>query len=177
MSETRSLNAIKGDLGETKRLAIKRIEHLTGESEWNLLQQICQDIEADFIVSKKGKLSNQKLLDLMRDEVKHRYGEQADMISILEEAIPSMMTISVWRKKKGWEDAVWFRVRGEGLFTNDQRSAVIGKLFQQAAVDGNVQAAKIWLTLSGDYQEKDTTSKNDVVDIFKSINETIHSKK
>ena len=169
------IKELKATLSEAKRLAIKRIEALSGDSDWNLLQQIVQEIESSFIIS-KNSYTNQKLLDLLKHEVESRYSDQPDLLEILKEGIPSVMTISKWRKKKGWEDAVWMRVRGEGLFTHDRRAKVINAMFEKAN-EGNVNAAKVWLTLSGDYVEKDPAAKNDALDLFRQMNEAIHSKK
>lgn len=93
----------------------------------------------------------------------------------LLEAIPSRMTLHKWRSEKDWDEGVWGKVRGAGLFTADKRAVLINSLFDQAH-GGNVPAAKIWLTLSGDYVEKADT-KSDVVEQFREINNIIHGKK
>lgn len=166
----------KVEASQLKLLARQRIKSLTGDSEWDLIQQIAQEIEAHYVI-KKEKLSLDKHLEYIKQEVRSRYSDQPDMLELIEEAIPSRVSISQWKKKKGWEDAVWMKIRGEGLFTTDRRAQVIHKLFEQAAQQGNVQAAKIWLTLSGDYVEKDNTQKSETLDLFRELNEAIHNKK
>jgi len=168
-------NSERVDLSMAKRQALNKIKELSGDSEWNLIQQIAQEIEAHFII-KKEKLSLDKHLELVKQEVKFRYTDQPEVLTIMEEAIPSRITISHWKKKKGWEDSIWMKIRGEGLFTSDRRARVIEKLYDQASSDGNVQAAKIWLTLSGDYSEKDPAGKNYTLDLFREINQVIHGK-
>jgi len=165
----------KGLLSLAKRSAIKKLAQLQGESEWNLLQQIGQEIEAHHIIIKE-KLSLDKHLAAILEEAKSRYSEEPDLLALVLDAIPSRITLRAWKKKKGWEECVWMKIRGEGLFTTDRRAQVVGKLFEQAAIDGNVQAAKIWLTLSGDYSEKDPSAKNEALDVFRELNEAIHNK-
>lgn len=165
------------DKSQIKALAMKKIEKLSGDSEWHLLQQVAQDIEAMYKL-KEEKLSLEKHVTFLEDEVKARYSDQPDLLQALLDGIPSKVTMATWKKKKGWDEAVWMKIRGEGLFTPDNRAKVIQKLFSEAAIEGNVPAAKIWLTLSGDYVEKgDSASKDSALDMFRSLNEAIHSKK
>jgi hypothetical protein len=114
-------------------------------------------------------------------EIKNRYPEGSsiendEIREALLEAIPSKVTMQRWRAEKDWDEAVWTRLRGNGLFTADRRATLINKLFDQAST-GNVPAAKIWLTLSGDYVEKGDQTKNDVVEQFREINQILHGKK
>jgi len=166
----------RADKAIVQRLALKKIENLTSDSEWNLLEQILQEIEAYYVVSRQKIPANEALHAQLTEEVKTRFADDEDVRTALLEAVPSRVTISKWRKKKGWEEAIWAKVRGTGLFTGDKRAAVINNLYS-SALEGNVNAAKIWLTLSGDYTEKDTTAKNDAMDMFRQLNEAIHSKK
>jgi hypothetical protein len=166
---------------EAKRLALKRVEAMSGESEWNILQQLAQDIEAYYVAKNEKKPSVDDMLNvLITKEINTKYPDTSPEETIIREAlldaIPSRMTIHKWRHKKGWDEAVWARVRGAGLFTADKRAVLINTLYEQAN-DGNVTAAKIWLTLSGDYQEKDSSIKNDIVDQFREINQILHNKK
>lgn len=166
----------KQELAQLKSLAIKKIEHLNGDSEWTLIQQIAQEIEADHKI-RNQKLSLDNHVELLKQEIANRYNEDPVTRDLILEAVPSKVSVHHWKKKKGWEEAVWVKVRGEGLFTSDNRAKIIQKLYEQAAIDGNVTAAKIWLTLSGDYSEKDTSGRNEVLDVFRNLNEAIHSKK
>lgn len=162
-------------------MALKRVEQLSGDSEWNLLQQILHDIEAYHVVKNEKRPSLDKTLELVVDEIKARYSlgttEQDEIRDVLLESVPSRITLQKWRSKKGWDDAVWTRARGgpSGLFSHDKRSTVIHSLFTQATT-GNTTAAKIWLTLSGDYVEKGEM-KNEIVDQFREINSVLHTKK
>lgn len=165
----------KYQLSQVKVLARQKVKALSGDSEWDLVQQIAQEIEAHHLISER-KVSLAKLLELIKEEVKARYSDQPDLLEIVEESIPSVMTLSNWKKKKGWEDAVWMKIRGEGLFTSDRRAKVINTLFEQASSKGNVNAAKVWLTLSGDYVEKGDNGKSEAIDMFRQMNEAIHSK-
>lgn len=158
-----------------QRAALKRIEHLAGDSEWNLLEQLLQDIESVFVIRKEKIPSVEKLIEFLKQEIEVRFEQDSEVKGLLLDALPSQVTVSKWRKKKGWEEAVWLRVRHTGLFTSDKRQQVINQLYIQAT-EGNVNAAKVWLTLSGDYSEK-ADSKNEVLDQFREINNIIHGGK
>lgn len=160
---------------QAKILAKKRLDKLQEDSEWNILEQILQEIESTYLVKKEKAPSNEKLVELMAAEIEAKYFDDLDLKELLYEALPSRVTVSKWRKKKGWEEAVWSKVRSTGLFTAQKRQMIIDALYEQAT-DGNTNAAKIWLTLSGDYQEKGNQA-NEVVDQFREINSIIHGSK
>lgn len=167
------------EASHAKRLVYKRLEAMQGDSEWNLVQQIAQDIEAYYVASNEKRPNLDKMLELIPIEIQKKYPaevtEFSEIRELLLEGVPSRPTMHKWRNKKGWDDAVWAKIRGSGLFTADKRSHVIGKLYEQAT-DGNTTAAKLWLTLSGDYQEKGDT-KNETVEAFREINNILHGGK
>lgn len=167
------------DASHAKRLIYKRLEAMQGDSEWNLVQQIAHDIEAFYVASNEKRPSVDEMLRLIPIEMDKKYPkdvpEYEELRELLFEGVPSRSNMYKWRNQKGWEDAVWAKIRGVGLFTADKRSQVINKLLDQAK-DGNVTAAKIWLTLSGDYSEKGDTT-NTVVEQFREINNILHGKK
>lgn len=165
---TDDIKQVRAELSVEKGLARRRAEKLSEDSEWTILEQIAQEIEASFMVKKEKTPSLEKVRELLALEVQERYRDDEEVRQILLEAIPSKVAMSKWRKKKGWEEAVWGKVRGTGLFTGEKRAIIISSLFDSAR-DGNINAAKIWLTLSGDYQEKGNNS-NEVVDQFREIN-------
>jgi hypothetical protein len=171
----------KPELSLKKRLALKRVAEISGNSEWTLLQQILHDIEAYYVIKNDKKPAVEKSIELLKEEIKTRYStdieEEREIRDILLEAVPSKNTIIKWRESKNWPEAVWSKARSgpTGLFSPDKRSNVIYSLYN-SAVSGNVPAAKIWLTLSGDYVEKAET-KNEVVEQFREINEIIHKTK
>lgn len=171
----------KHELSYQKRLALKRVEELTKNSEWNLIQQIAHDIEAFYVIKNDKKPSAEKTLELIKNEIEARYSsdtvEEKEIKSILLDGLPSKITFTKWRSQKNWDEAVWARARtgSIGLFSPDKRATVIHSLYS-SAVTGNTSAAKIWLTLSGDYVEKAET-KNEIVDQFREINQILHGSK
>jgi hypothetical protein len=178
--ELKALKELRAERSEAKRLALKRIDQLSGDSEWSLIQQIAQEIEAYFVAKNERIPSLDDMGDLLLKEIRTKYPEGSgpeydEVREALIDAIPSRMTIHKWRGKKGWDEGRWSKVRGTGLFTSDKRATLINDLYSQAR-DGNVTAAKIWLTLSGDYQEKGDT-KSDVVEQFREINNILHANK
>lgn len=162
------------DKAQTKRLALKRIEGLSSDSEWNLLQQILQEIEATLITKGEKKYGNEYLGKLLKEEVKERYQVDKDLTATLLEAIPSRYSIANWRAKKGWSEAVWNGIRTCGLFTKEKRAQMMEAVFNRG-INRSDNAAKLWLTLSGDYVEKGE-NKSDVLDLFREINNEIHKK-
>jgi len=161
-----------------KLLASQKVKKLSGDSEWTILQQIVQEIEACFIVKDQKKYSVETLRKLLIEEVELRYKEEPEVLEILTEGIPSRYSVSQWRKKSGWEEAVWGKIRGTGLFTPEKRAKVIDTLYDKATGDRkDTTAAKIWLTLSGDYVEKGDGKASEVMDIFREINQTLHNNK
>jgi hypothetical protein len=157
-----------------QRLA-RKVKELSGDSEWTILEQILQEIEATYMIKKEKVPGNDKLHQQLIDEVTIRYEEEPELKQTLLEGIPSRVSISKWRNKKGWPEALWTKVRLTGLFTGPKRAMIINSLYDQAA-DGNVNAAKVWLTLSGDYSEKpEVTSAAE--DKYREINQIIHGNK
>ena len=77
-------------------------------------------------------------------------------------------------KKEGWDEAVWKKVRGDSLFSPQKRAKVIEAL-RDRAIDKSDLAAKIWLTLSGDYSDKMEVD-NKSIDVFREINTILHRK-
>lgn len=171
----------KHELSYQKRLALKRVEELTKNSEWNLIQQIAHDIEAFYVIKNDKKPSAEKTLELIKNEIEARYAsdtpEEKEIKAILLDGLPSKITFTKWRSQKNWDEAVWARARtgSIGLFSPDKRATVIHSLYS-SAITGNTSAAKIWLTLSGDYVEKAET-KNEIVDQFREINQILHGSK
>jgi len=157
-----------------KLLASQKVKKLSGDSEWTILQQIVQEIEATFIVREQKKYSVESLRNLLIEEVELRYKDEPEVRDILLEGIPSRYSVGQWRKKAGWEEAVWAKIRGVGLFTPEKRSKVIDTLYKKATDSKDTTAAKIWLTLSGDYVEKGDNKSSEVMDIFREINQKLH---
>jgi len=160
-----------------KSLAAQRVKELSGDSDWTILQQIVQEIESDFIVREQKQYSVEKLRELLTEEVELRYNDDETLKQELLDGIPSRYAISLWRKKKGWEEAVWGKIKDTGLFTPEKRAAVIRALYEKATTTKDTNAAKLYLTLSGDYVEKGDGRSSDVMDIFREINQQLHKNK
>lgn len=160
--------------------AVNKVKHLSVGSDWTVLQEIMQDLIASSIIKKQKPIGLIKMKEMLKTEVIQRYSAKAEenIASDLIAAIPSIGSLSRWQKLKGWEEAVWVKVRGEGMFTLDRRAKVIDALFEQATEKGNVNAAKVFLTLSGDYVEKgEQNKKEDQMEQFREIHKAINSKK
>jgi len=159
-----------------KLIASRKVKELSEDSEWSILQQLVQEIEADFIVKDQKQYSVELLKKLLEEEVERRYKEEPDKLEILLDGIPSRYSISLWRKKKGWGEAIWTKIRGTGLFTSEKRAKVIESLYDKAVQRKDTNAAKLWLTLSGDYSEKLDIRTDIIADKYKEINEILHKK-
>lgn len=157
--------------------AYRAIKKLSGEdSQWTLTQQLLQEVMAGHTVVNPEKLPPlTQMVDELRVEIESRYKDEPELKQLLIDSIPQMRSVREWVKKDGWDEAVWGYVRADGLFTASKRARVIESL-RERAIDKSDVAAKIWLTLSGDYSEKMEVD-NKSVDIYREINNVLHNKK
>lgn len=146
------------------------------DSEWTLPQQLLQEVMANRTVANPDKLPplTEMVLEL-KEKIEKQYSEDLEIKQLLLDSIPSMESVRGWVKKDGWDTAVWSKVRVDGLFTPQKRAQVIESL-RDRAMDKSDVAAKIWLTLSGDYSEKMEVD-NKSADIYREINTVLHKKK
>lgn len=156
-------------------LASEKIKRLQGDSEWTVLQKIALDVEAGFKIQQK-KLSADKLRTLVSEEIKLRYSEQKDIKDELLYLVPTTAIFVRWRNLKNWDVAIWSNIKDTGLFTNDKKAQVIDRLYHKIMEKGDTTAAKIWLTLSGDYVEKSENKNDSTMDLFREINQHLHKK-
>lgn len=178
MSDENNQNPKSGNPNSTQKLeAVRAAKALQNpNSQWTVLQEVLQDIIAGHIVVNPDKVPPAtKLVDELKTEVETRYADDPEAKDILIASIPQPRAVREWLKKDGWEDAVWSRIRGEQLFSHDKRAQVIESLRVRAIEKSDV-AAKIWLTLSGDYTEEKQASDK-TVDTFREINNILHKKK
>lgn len=157
--------------------ALKAVKALdNSDSPWTLTQEIFQDVVAGHIVANPEKLPpvTQMREELLK-EIEVRYKDEDDLKNTLIESVPEARTIRKWIKKEGWEDAVWSKIRGDQLFSPANRAQMLEAL-RIRGIEKSDQAAKIWLTISGDYSEKlDVTDKT--VDKYREINNILHKRK
>lgn len=154
--------------------AVKKLSN--GDSPWTIPQEILQEIMASHTVANPDKMPPlTQMTEELTKEIEARYAEDEELKKLLLESIPAVASIRLWVKKEGWDEAVWGKVRGDKLFSADKRAQVIESL-RLRAIDKSDVAAKIWLTLSGDYSEKMEVD-NKTVDTYREINNIIHRKK
>jgi len=162
-----------------KLAAQKAVKALSnGNSNWNLTQEILQDVHAAHIVANPNKQPPvTEMVEELKREIETRYADEPETKELLINSIPTIQNVRGWFKKEGWEEAVWKKVRGDSLFSPEKRAQVIEAL-RKRSVDPNKPsdvAAKIWLTLSGDYSEKmEVTDKS--LDAYREINSILHRK-
>ena len=145
-------------------------------SDWTITQELLQEIMAAHTVANPERLPPlTEMVEQLKEEIEKRYQDEPGMKDVLLKSIPAMRSVREWVKKEGWDEAVWGYVRAEGLFSAANRAKVI-KALGERAIDRSDAAAKIWLTLSGDYSEKMEVD-NKSADIYREINSILHSKK
>jgi hypothetical protein len=145
-------------------------------SNWTLAQEILQEIMAGHTVINPDRLPPlTQMVEELKKEIEIRYADDAETKDILLKSIPAMRSVREWVKKDGWDVAVWGYIRADGLFTANKRAEVIESL-RKRALDKSDVAAKIWLTLSGDYSEKMEVD-NKSVDVYREINSILHGNK
>lgn len=173
------IKKIRAEKSAIKLAAVKAANKYNKDgSKWTLVQEILQEIIATHVIADPNAKPYIKVLsEELRTEIQIRYADNEEMRTILLDAVPSDNSIqNLWLKKEGWEEAVWAKVRGTGLFSKERRSQMVNALFNRG-LDKSDNAAKIWLTLSGDYSEKGgEVSKNQTLESFREINEILHKK-
>jgi len=156
-----------------------KLKAISPNPQWGLEQVLMQEVFSAHAVkdpNKKVVANEQKIIEY-RDLVLDKYGEDPEIRDMLLTCTPSLDTIKKWMKKPGWDDAVWNQIRTSGLFTKERRSAMINAVFNKG-IKGDTNAAKLWLTLSGDLIENQSTGKNEaILDKFRDINKILHSRK
>lgn len=154
--------------------AVKKLSN--GDSPWSIPQEILQEIMASHTVSNPDRQPPlTQMTDELKKEIEARYADDEELKNLILSSIPDVRQIRQWVKKDGWDEAVWGKVRGDRLFSADKRAQVIESL-RLRAIDKSDVAAKIWLTLSGDYSEKMEVNDK-TVDTFREINSILHKKK
>ena len=157
------------------RKAVKLLSN--NGSKYLLTQELLQQIQATHIVLNPGKkVPVTQLIEELRELIKDKYGEDPETMNVLLESIPSEQTVRSWLRLPGWKESMWAIVKTEQLFSMGRRAAVIDSLFRRG-VDGDTVAAKIWLTLSGDYADKVEVNKDKAVETYREINRILHSQK
>lgn len=145
-------------------------------SSWTLTQELLQEVMAAHTVANPEKLPPlTEMVEQLKEEIEKRYQDEPNTKDVLLKSIPAMRSVREWVKKDGWDEAVWGYVRADGLFSATNRAKVI-KALQERAVDKSDAAAKIWLTLSGDYSEKMEVD-NKSADMYREINSILHGNK
>ncbi len=174
------LRAYKEEAGlkSTAQLeAYRAIKKLSPEgSMWTLTQQLLQEVMAGHTVINPESLPPlTQMVEELKNEIEKRYADELELKKLLLDSIPTMRSVREWVKKEGWDEAIWGYVRAEGLFTASKRAQMIESL-RTRGLDRSDVAAKIWLTLSGDYSEKMEVD-NKSVDMYREINNILHGKK
>jgi hypothetical protein len=167
--------AVEKSIAQTE--AYHNVKKLSNKnSNWTITQELLQEIMAAHTVTNPDRLPPlTEMVEQLKEEIEKRYQDDEVMKEILLKSIPAMRSVREWPKKDGWDEAVWGFVRADGLFSATNRAKVI-KALQARAEDKSDAAAKIWLTLSGDYSEKMEVD-NKSVDIYREINNILHGKK
>lgn len=162
--------------GKVENLAV--VKAMSTEGDWNKVQELLQEVMATYVIKDPDKKlpAVRVLKEDLEAEIKARYKDEKEILAALLEAVPSIVTIGKWIKKPKWNEAVWSTVRDDGLFTKEKRAKMIDALFKRG-VDKSDNAAKIYLTLSGDYSDKLDIGGDKTVEKFREINAILHKKK
>lgn len=157
--------------------ALRNVKRISNKnSQWTITQELLQEIMAAHTVTNPDSLPPlTQMVEELKKEIEVRYPDDEETQDILLKSIPTMRSVREWVKKEGWEEAVWGYIRADGLFSANKRAKVIESL-RERAIDKSDAAAKIWLTLSGDYSEKMEVD-NKSVDVYREINNILHGKK
>lgn len=171
-------NAVKAQKAVDKLSIVRELKKIAGDSKWTPTQVILQEIVASHtIINPEALPAANQLKTELENEITKRYADNQEFRDFLLSSVPSDRSIREWLKKEGWNEAVWEILRQDGLFTKEKRAQMIESLRLRGMEKSDV-AAKIWLTLSGDYSEKMDISNNDKTqDVYREINKILHKKK
>mgnify|MGYP006270332227 CR=1 FL=1 len=167
----------RGSMGIEKQQVIKAIRAMSDNPKWHLLQEICHEILATYIVDDPNKLpSVQKLHEHLTTEIEERYAGEPEKLNLLRKGLPSLEALRKWTKLEGWNDAIWAKARVGSLFSPQRRAAMINAIYVRGLTKSD-NAAKLFLQMSGDFSEKGDGEKDRVADTFREINKLLHNKK
>lgn len=125
--------------------------------KWHILQEYLIEIQADGKLKEglgqKYPTFDDQLL-LLNKKVEVEFKDDPQTCETLKNYVTHRTTISKWSKLPGWAEAIIDKMKTYGLFTPEKRAEVIESLRLKAVDQGDVQAAKTWLTMSGDYSDK-----------------------
>lgn len=164
--------------GAEKAKNIRLLRNLNGEGRWTPLQEVMQDIYASYLVNNPDNLPPYtKMVEDLKKETKVRFEvENPDLYDLLKKSMPSHNGIREWFKTKDWDETVWKKIRESGLFSKERRAAMINALYKRG-IEKDTVAAKLYLTMSGDYVEKsENVNKDATIDKFREINQILHKK-
>lgn len=158
------------------RRAVKQLSD--SDAEWDLTQEILQEILATHTIANPDvQPKTPQLITELKQEIERRYEGDQETIDILLNGVPSARSIREWIKKDNWQEAVWKKISGTGLFTHENRTNMIKSLYDRGMTKSD-QAAKMWLTMSGDYSDKlDVNDKDSTLERFREINRVLHKTK
>jgi hypothetical protein len=169
--------AAKAQATVKKLEIIRELKKFSNESGWSPIQEMLQEIVAAHTVTDPNNLPPITLMiEQLKKEIEARYNNEEEFKQLLLDAIPTAKSVREWFKKDTWNDAVWSKIRADGLFTKEKRAQMIESL-RMRGMDKSDTAAKIWLTLSGDYSEKMDINTDKTHDAYREINKILHSKK
>lgn len=136
------------------------LRELSGDKKWTALQSMMIDIYAD------GKLkmaegqrfpTGRELQELLKRKIETEYSDNIKFRTGLLNCVPTVRTLHRWAKLEGWNEDVMKKLKAEHLYSPEDRASIIIALKKEAQ-KGDVMAAKMVLTMTGDYDEKGQVS-------------------
>jgi hypothetical protein len=167
--------ALMQDKSIEKKNNIRKLEQLTPGSQWTIVQDLVQEIQADYISRTIPIPPAKAILEELVEKVERNYEEEPEKKEIILKGMPSKTSILYWYKLEGWNKAVWDKVKNDTLFSKARRSAMIDALYKRG-LEKDTVAAKLYLTMSGDYSDRPPDEKNSTIEAFKDINKILHKK-
>lgn len=136
------------------------LRNLSGDNKWTILQQYLIELYAD------GKLkqshgqrfpTQRELQELLKRKIEFEHSDDMKVRTALLNCVPTTRTIRRWIKIEGWEEDVWKIMAKTGLYPQEEIAAIINAQ-KREALKGDVNSAKLVLTLAGRYDEKGQTN-------------------
>lgn len=168
--------AVNAEKSAIKLSHVSALRRMKGDSKWTMLEELLQEIQSNHAISTPGNMPSWKSLHAeIESEINKRYSDEPELQELLLNSLPGPVSIQKWTKREGWNEAVWGKIKVDGLFSSNRRAAMINALYERG-LQKDTAAAKMFLTMSGDYSERPPEEKNAALNQYREINNILHKK-
>lgn len=158
----------------------KQIEALSSNPEFNIFQEMLQEIQATDITESLDYETNvplTKQLEKLKELINSEYAEQENIKTLLLDYFPSYKTIYSWIKKEEWKEAVVAKIKTSYSFSEKRRAKVLDSIYKKAVQKDDMKAAELYCKLAGEFKTEKESKDSKEIDSLKTFNNILHRKK